>query len=61
EENQYLTYTLDEVRAMPERLQRLLGYEPGAYALGYVDGGRSPMTLLTDSDGEGGDQSFEPR
>lgn len=46
EENQYLTYTLDEVRAMPERLQRLLGYQPGAYALGYVDGGRSPMTLL---------------
>jgi ectoine hydroxylase-related dioxygenase (phytanoyl-CoA dioxygenase family) len=48
EENQYLTYTLDEVRQMPERLQRLVGYEPGAYALGYVDGGRSPMTMLTD-------------
>jgi len=47
EENQYLTYTLDEVRAMPERIQRLLGYEPGAYALGYVDGGRSPMTILS--------------
>jgi ectoine hydroxylase-related dioxygenase (phytanoyl-CoA dioxygenase family) len=59
EENQYLTYTLDEVRAMPERIQRLLGYEPGAYALGYIDGGRSPMTLLT---GEPGDasQSFRP-
>lgn len=47
EENQYLTYSIDEVKAMPERLQRLLGYEPGAYALGYIDGGRSPMTLLT--------------
>ena len=46
EENQYLTYTLDEVRRMPERIQRLLGNEPGAYALGYIDGGRSPMTLL---------------
>ena len=53
EENQYLTYTLDEVRAMPERIQRLLGYEPGAYALGYVDGGRSPMTMLTGESGAG--------
>ena len=59
EENQYLTYTLDEVRALPERVQRLLGYEPGAYALGYLDGGRSPMTLLTG--GNEGFQSFAPR
>jgi hypothetical protein len=29
-----------------EENQRLLGYEVGAYALGYIDGGRSPMTLL---------------
>ena len=60
EENQYLSYSLDEVRAMPERLQRLVGYEPGAYALGYIDGGRSPMTLLSDSP-ESGTQSFVPR
>lgn len=60
EENQYLSYTLDEVRAMPERLQRLLGYEPGAYALGYIDGGRSPMTLLT-GDTTPDSQSFVPR
>jgi ectoine hydroxylase-related dioxygenase (phytanoyl-CoA dioxygenase family) len=46
EENQYLSYTLDEVRQFPERVQRLLGYEVGAYALGYIDGGRSPMELL---------------
>ena len=46
EENQYLSYSLDEVRAMPERIQRLLGYDTGAYALGYIDGGRSPMELL---------------
>jgi len=58
EENQYLTYHLDEVRAMPERLQRLLGYQPGAYALGYVDGGRSPMTLLDGGSGEA--QTFRP-
>ena len=54
-----LTYSLDEVRAMPERVQRLLGYEPGAYALGYLDGGRSPMTLLTG--GNEGFQTFAPR
>jgi ectoine hydroxylase-related dioxygenase (phytanoyl-CoA dioxygenase family) len=46
EENQYLTYSLDEVSAMPERLQRLLGYQLGSYALGYIDGGRDPMELL---------------
>jgi len=59
EENQYLTYSLDEVRAMPERVQRLLGYEPGAYALGYIDGGRSPMTLLT-GEGPAAAQTFAP-
>jgi hypothetical protein len=46
EENQYLSYSLDEVKAMPQRVQRLIGYEPGAYALGYIEGGVSPMTLL---------------
>lgn len=60
EENQYLTYGLDEVRAMPERIQRLLGYEVGAYALGYVDGGRSPMELLAGT-APGTSTSFAPR
>jgi ectoine hydroxylase-related dioxygenase (phytanoyl-CoA dioxygenase family) len=59
EENQYLTYSLDEVRTFPERIQRLLGYEPGAYALGYIEGGRSPMTLLSDTPAAGA-QSFQP-
>jgi len=59
EENQYLTYTLDEVRAELDRLQRLVGYEPGAYALGYIGGGRSPMTLLRD-DSSLDTQSFAP-
>jgi ectoine hydroxylase-related dioxygenase (phytanoyl-CoA dioxygenase family) len=60
EENQYLTYSLDEVRGFPERIQRLLGYEPGAYALGYIEGGKSPMTLLQD-DASATTQSFAPR
>lgn len=59
EENQYLTYSLDEVRTFPERIQRLLGYEPGAYALGYIEGGRSPMTLLSDAP-LADKQSFQP-
>jgi ectoine hydroxylase-related dioxygenase (phytanoyl-CoA dioxygenase family) len=59
EENQYLSYSLDEVRQFPERVQRLLGYEVGAYALGYIDGGRSPMELL-DPKRAGAGQSFEP-
>jgi ectoine hydroxylase-related dioxygenase (phytanoyl-CoA dioxygenase family) len=59
EENQYLSYTLDEVRGFPERVQRLLGYEVGAYALGYIDGGRSPMELLHPARA-GAAQSFEP-
>jgi ectoine hydroxylase-related dioxygenase (phytanoyl-CoA dioxygenase family) len=50
EENQYLSYSLDEVRAFPERIQKLVGYEIGAYALGYIDGGRSPMELLRSPD-----------
>jgi ectoine hydroxylase-related dioxygenase (phytanoyl-CoA dioxygenase family) len=61
EENQYLTYSLDEVGKMPERVQRLLGYEPGAYALGYIDGGRSPMTLLNGAEAGAESQSFRPR
>jgi ectoine hydroxylase-related dioxygenase (phytanoyl-CoA dioxygenase family) len=60
EENQYLSYSLDEVRSFPERIQRLLGYEVGAYALGYIDGGRSPMELLHGADASGS-QSFAPR
>jgi ectoine hydroxylase-related dioxygenase (phytanoyl-CoA dioxygenase family) len=59
EENQYLSYTLDEVRGFPERVQRLVGYEAGAYALGYIDGGRSPMELLRPAR-PGAAQSFEP-
>jgi ectoine hydroxylase-related dioxygenase (phytanoyl-CoA dioxygenase family) len=60
EENQYLSYSLDEVRTFPERIQRLLGYEPGAYALGYIDGGRSPMTLLSDEQTSSATQTFHP-
>jgi len=68
EENQYLSVPIDVVRHLPERVQRLMGYEMGAYALGYVDDVRNPMRLL-DFDGAGRDgadrdgaaSSFAPR
>jgi ectoine hydroxylase-related dioxygenase (phytanoyl-CoA dioxygenase family) len=46
EENQYLTVPPDVVRTLPERLQKLLGYQRGAYALGYVDDLRDPLDVL---------------
>lgn len=44
-ENSFLAYSLDEVRTMPERLQRLLGYFVHSPNLGSVDG-RDPIELL---------------
>ncbi len=46
EENQYLTVPLEIARELPESLQRLIGYQRGAYALGYVDDLRDPIELL---------------
>lgn len=34
-ENQYLCVPIDEARTLPEPLQRLIGYDRGAYAVGY--------------------------
>jgi ectoine hydroxylase-related dioxygenase (phytanoyl-CoA dioxygenase family) len=48
EENQYLSVPIDVVRTLPERVQRLMGYDMGAYALGYIDDVRNPMALLRD-------------
>ena len=46
EENQYLVVPPEVARELPEELQKLLGYDLGSYALGFVDGMESPMTLL---------------
>ncbi len=54
EENQYLSVPLDRVRQLPERVQRLMGYQLGAFALGYVDDVRDPRELL---DGDGSEPS----
>jgi hypothetical protein len=46
EENQYLSVPREVAAALPERVQRLMGYEKGGYALGYIDDTRDPMEVL---------------
>ncbi len=46
EENQYLSVPLEQAATFPEPLQRLMGYKMGAYALGYVDDLRDPISVL---------------
>lgn len=55
EENQYLSCPPEVARHLPERIQRLAGYAMGAYALGYMDDVRDPMSVLR---GESGASSF---
>ncbi len=57
EENQYLSVPVEVVRTLPERVQRLMGYSFGAYALGYVDDVRDPITVVRPRD-ESGAPSF---
>ncbi len=46
EENQYLAVPHDVARTFPEDLLRVMGYQRGAYALGYVDDLRDPLEVL---------------
>ncbi|HYC00125.1 MAG TPA: phytanoyl-CoA dioxygenase family protein [Candidatus Limnocylindrales bacterium] len=46
EENQYLAVPHDIARTLPDDLLRLMGYQRGAYALGYVDDLRDPLDVL---------------
>jgi ectoine hydroxylase-related dioxygenase (phytanoyl-CoA dioxygenase family) len=46
EENQYLSVPRDVAVTLPDDLLRLMGYERGAYALGYVDDLRDPLSVL---------------
>jgi hypothetical protein len=46
EENQYLSVPPDVARGLPDDLLRMIGYAPGAYALGYVDDLRDPIAVL---------------
>ncbi len=63
EENQYLSCPPDVARRLPEHIQRLAGYSMGAYALGYMDDVRDPMSMLRGESGSssfGGDGSIVP-
>jgi ectoine hydroxylase-related dioxygenase (phytanoyl-CoA dioxygenase family) len=46
EENQYLCVPADVVQTLPEDLLRLMGYQQGAYSLGFIDGGRDPISAV---------------
>ena len=46
EENQYLSVPFDAARELPDELLKLIGYQRGAYALGYVDDVRDPLDAL---------------
>jgi hypothetical protein len=48
EENQYLACPPDIARTLPEGLLRLMGYQRGSVALGYVDDLREPLDWLYD-------------
>jgi len=46
EENQYLSVPRDVAATLPIELLRLMGYERGAYALGYIDDLRDPIEAV---------------
>jgi ectoine hydroxylase-related dioxygenase (phytanoyl-CoA dioxygenase family) len=46
EENQYLSCPPEVARTLPEGLLRLMGYQRGAFGLGYVDDMREPLDWL---------------
>jgi len=46
EENQYLAVPQEIARTLPDDLLRVMGYQRGAYALGYVDDLRDPLSVL---------------
>ncbi len=46
EENQYLSTPPDVAATLPDDLLRLMGYQLGAYALGYIDDVRDPLEAV---------------
>jgi ectoine hydroxylase-related dioxygenase (phytanoyl-CoA dioxygenase family) len=54
EENQYLSVPLDIARTLPVSLLKMIGYQRGAYALGYVDDLRDPIEVVRPDLGSAG-------
>ena len=46
EENQYLSVPIEIARTLPVELLRLIGYQLGAYSLGYLDNLRDPIEAV---------------
>ncbi|MEO1058175.1 MAG: phytanoyl-CoA dioxygenase family protein [Actinomycetota bacterium] len=46
EENQYLSVPPEVAAELPDDLLRLMGYQLGAYALGYIDDVRDPLAAV---------------
>ena len=51
EENQYLSVPREVAETLDDDLLRLMGYQIGAYALGYIDDVRDPIEALRGSSG----------
>jgi ectoine hydroxylase-related dioxygenase (phytanoyl-CoA dioxygenase family) len=61
EENQYLTVPREVAATLPIELLRLMGYDRGAYALGYVDDLRDPIEAVRPGLGSMGFASGTPQ
>ena len=54
EENQYLSCPREVAETLPTELLRLMGYDRGAYALGYIDDLRDPIEAVRPGVGSSG-------
>ena len=54
EENQYLSVPREVAETLPTDLLRLMGYDRGAYALGYIDDLRDPIEAVRPGIGSAG-------
>jgi hypothetical protein len=54
EENQYLATPREVARTLPVELLRLMGYDRGAYSLGYIDDLRDPIEAILPGSGDVG-------
>lgn len=61
EENQYLSVPREVAATLPVELLRLMGYDRGAYALGYIDDLRDPIEAVCPGVGSVGFGSGTPQ
>jgi ectoine hydroxylase-related dioxygenase (phytanoyl-CoA dioxygenase family) len=54
EENQYLATPREVAQTLPVELLRLMGYDRGAYSLGYIDDLRDPIEAILPGSGDVG-------